>query len=145
MIKEFFAVTETSVYHVVSDPLSATKIALSGESWAGVGYQMTGGQMLSVGLMLIRFIPEGGGLTTFQRNLGQVNMGYWGGNSSRIVALFLNRKKALACLGISPRGVYDKRWKLETNEVLKAIGEDHPNISIYRGGGSGIPMSFFEK
>lgn len=144
MLKEFFAVTETSVYHVVSEPLTATKIALSGESRAGMGYQMKGGEMLSVGLMLIRFIPEGGGYSTFQRDLGNVNTRYWGDNSSKIVALFLDREQALDCLKMADRLPYDRRWAAETKEVLAAIGGNHPTISIYRGGGSGIPMSFFE-
>ncbi len=142
MIKEFYAVTTTSVYHVVGQPLTVTKIALSGESMFPVGHQMIEGQMLAVGTQLIKFIPEGGGYSTFRRDIINVNTRYWRDSSSPITALFLTKKKAMACFAVSDRKTLDSRWKEDTLKVLRAIGEDHPNISIYRGGSRGLPSDF---
>ena len=98
MIHEFLAVTMTSVYHV-KDGIdekgnqyggpTAQKIALRGESKVPVGGHLKNGTMLAICDQLIMYIPEGGGITSFERKIELVNTRYWGGNSSQIVALFL--------------------------------------------------------
>ena len=131
-LKEFFAVTETSVYRVTMEdslPAVATKISLRGSSRVAVGEKFSG-PMLAICNQLITYIPEGGGLTSFQRNIESVNTRWWTGNSSPIVALFKDEKSALECSSQKDLKPCDERCLKETIEVLRAIGESHPAFSI---------------
>lgn len=132
-LREFFAVTMTSVYQVTARGENgrpcAEKIALRGESKFPVGAKMED-PMLAVAVFLQFYIPEGGGITSFERRLEMVNTRYWTAGTSRIVALFLDEEKALACNGQPDLVPCDPRWLGETKEVLKAIGEENPTISI---------------
>lgn len=133
-LKTFFVVTMTSVYEVGArgengQPF-ARKIMLKAESNVKTGETLSG-PMLSVGRCLQFFVPEGGGMTSFERRLEKVNTGYWGGHSSSIVALFLSQEEAKKCLreniNLKPG---DCRWRKQTEEVMGLIGEDHPTISL---------------
>ena len=131
-LQEFFAVTITSVYHVTIEygPMAvATKITLRCPSSVGVGGQLKG-PMLAICDQLITYIPEGGGLTSYQRNIEQVNTRWWTANSSPVVAIFKDKKAALECSSQKDLKPRDNRWLKETIEVLRAIGSDHPFFSI---------------
>lgn len=133
MLRKFYAVTETSVYHVRIDEKTGspelTKIALTGKSRLAVGKKISNGTMLSVSKQLIPFIPEGGG-NSIQREISMVNTGYWGTNTSAVTALFLTKKGALQCLGAEGKKPCDDRWRKETIDVLRAMGKQHPYCSI---------------
>lgn len=131
-IKEFFAVTKTSIYHVVMEEgpnASAKKIALHAPSEVPVGDSFRG-PMLAICKQLIAYVPEGGGMTSYERNIESVNMRWWTGNSSLIVALFKDEKAARECSGEKDLVPCDPRWLKETTELLRAIGNDHPAFSI---------------
>lgn len=134
MLNHFFAVTMTSIYEVKDRQGNLSpfvkKIVNSGKSTIPVGVTIEGGTMLSIGLQLIVFIPEGGGITSFQRQAGQVNTRFWGGLTSFVVALFLNENEARACLGSDDIESCDPRWIEKTKEVIDKIGEEHPVFSI---------------
>jgi len=132
-IKRFYAVTMTSVYKVAQEangmPL-VEKIFLKGGSQFGVGHKLRDGTMVSVGRQIITFIPEGGGMTSFQRKIEMVNTRYWGGQTSYIAALFFTRKEALACIKSKSLKSCDSRWIDQTRSVLATIGDDHPTFSV---------------
>ena len=131
-LKEFFAVTSTSVYHVkgfTSAGVTATKIALRDQSRVSVGGKLTG-PMMAIRSQLIAYIPEGGGITSYQRKIELVNTSWWTGNSSPIVALFKDKKSAMACNAQENLSPCDYRWLKETIGVLQLIGEDHPVFYI---------------
>ena len=118
MLKEFFTVTMTSIYHVKdSDEYgcpSAVKIALNGESKFPVGTRLRGGSMLAICQYLQMYIPEGGGITSFQRKIEAVNTRYWGGGTSPIVGLFLKLEDAKSCFGEKDLQPLDPRWQEKT-------------------------------
>ncbi len=134
MLKEFYAVTMTSVYRALIDGSmgspALTKIAARDRSRVVIGGKINNGSMLSVGMYLKLFIPEGGGTTSFKREIGLVNTKYWGGGTSAVVALFLTKEDALACNEAQEHRPCDPRWRKETVDVLRAIGKNHPYCSI---------------
>ncbi len=155
MIHQFYVVTMTSVYHV-RDGINkkgnccgpeAEKIALKGESKVPVGHRLKGGRMVAICDRLIMYIPEGGGMTSFQRKIEMVNTNYWGGCTSSIVSLFLvtrgERKRARECFRHDDIEPCDPRWLKDTQEVLDKIGDSHPVFEICRHHGLCLPI--FEK
>ncbi len=118
MIREFFVVTETSVYRVEDgggrDRPSATKVALRGESTVPVGRVMRGTAII-IGSCLYAESPEEN----------------HGGHSSSIVALFKNKEEALRCLENEDLKPYDPRWTKQTRKVLNKIGDNHPAFRVF--------------
>jgi hypothetical protein len=145
MLKRFFAVTITSIYEITdgseAPSFLAKKIALRGDSELPVGQILTGGTMVSIGKQIIVFIPEGGGITSFQRQVGRVNTCFWGGQTSAIVALFFTEEEARSCLKEEFGFPCDDRWVEQTKAVLTTIGDDHPVFSICNSPG----LSLFQK
>lgn len=138
-LKEFFAVTATSVYHVKADDkdygkASIIKIALNKESAFPVGHRLERGYLISVGSWLMPYVPEGGGgYSSYQRDIGSVNTHWWGQSTSRVVALFLKKEDAMACHQSKDLKPCDERWANETIKVLRAIGENHSEFVIAGG------------
>ena len=136
MLRKFYAVTGTSVYFV-KDRMSKTdavpmarKIALKSDSDIGVGQVLRHGTLLAITERLQMYIPEGGGITSFQRKIEKVNTRYWGGHSSDIVALFTSKEEAMKCFESDDLVPRDPRWKAETEDVLSKIGDDHPTFYV---------------
>ena len=136
-LQEFFAVTLGGTYSVKANdghggyqPIAECIFELVGKT-SPVGRTFSG-PMMSVGVRLIEFIPEGGGITSFQRKIEKCNTVWWGEQSGRIVALFLDKEASLKCARTSGLVQEDERWLEQTKEVLQAIGEDHPTFSICR-------------
>ncbi|MDP1718942.1 MAG: hypothetical protein Q8L24_00760 [bacterium] len=137
-LKKFFAVTTTSIYEVICDGKSLApivrKVALRGSSAVIVGGTLKDGTMLSVGKNLVMFTPEGHSwlspMTSFERDLDKVPLQWQGGHSSYVVSLFLKKTDAEKCLAADSEKVCDPRWLEQTKEVLRAIGDDHPQISM---------------
>lgn len=131
---KFFAVTETSVYSVSDErdengvPI-VEKIALRGESKVAVGQRLSGGQYVGVTPEGIIFYDQ-----DHPRNSPQkpeyVNIMFYGGHTSPIVALFLDKEEAMRCYNSENPEPSDLRWQKETKEVLDAIGENHPIFII---------------
>ena len=137
IIKQFFAVTLTSVYQVEmdeSDNAFAKKIALKGTSSIALGCRIQGGTRIAIGDRLIAYIPERYGeqspLTAVERRIELVNTRYWGGGSSSIVALFFDQEAALDCHSQPDLQPRDPRWVSTTREVVAKIGPDHPAFYI---------------
>lgn len=131
MKNSFFAVTNTSVYKVIYDkdvspyPI-VEKIALKGKSVFPVGYKLQGGALLSIGRWLMMYVPEGGGMTSFERKIELVNTRYWGNRTSLVVALFDSEVEAMGCFGCDNLEPADKRWIESSQLILESIGDDHP-------------------
>ncbi|MBX4200512.1 hypothetical protein KW786_00100 [Candidatus Parcubacteria bacterium] len=106
------------------------KIAKDGKSEFAVGEKLHRGTMVSVGMQLYMFVPEGGGITSIERQLTGVNTRWWGECTSEVVALLLDGKRALVCLDAQDLVSCDPRWLEGTIEVLRAIGDSHPHCSI---------------
>ncbi len=134
-LKEFYAVTATSVYHVEYDKSKiiqalATKIALRGKSKVKLG-KVLSGPMLAIAKWLQFYIPEGGGLTSYERKVERVNTRYWLGNTSFVVALFFNEVEARDCLLVYDNLLpCDPRWLDSTKKVIEAIGREHPVFEV---------------
>ena len=142
VLQEFFAVTMTSVYRVGAiknehrQP-TVEKIALRGGSVIGIGSQLTGGSVVGItklGILLYQqdYDPFSG-RKRLQRP-EEVNTTYWGGMTSSIVALFLDRDEALACFNELADCICltncDPQWQEKTEAVLMAIGNGHPVFII---------------
>lgn len=127
-IHEFYAVTRTSVYRVTDEiqdnfPL-VEKIALKGESGLKVGSRLRNGRYVGVmkyAICLYDLSPSRG-----MQPPDMVSTRSWGGTTTPITALFLDRDEALLCLEISDRMDWDQRWQRQTREVIGAIGSKHP-------------------
>ena len=135
MLHQFYAVTMTSVYFVKdksrNDPGPfAKKIALKCESSIPIGEKIPDGTMIAITKQLQAYVPEGGGMTSFQRKIEMVNTRWWGGHSSYIIALFTTKKKAMNCFAQEELEPCDPRWIEETKKVIKKIGEDHPAFEV---------------
>lgn len=135
ILHQFYAVTLTSVYFVKdrkkNDPSPfARKIALKSESKLPLGSELEDGTMIAITRQLQAYIPEGGGMTSFQRKIEAVNYNWWGGHSSSIVALFTTKKKAMECFKQQSSENPDSRWIEDTKWVIKRIGENHPAFEV---------------
>lgn len=139
-LSDFYAVTQTSIYHVIDkknknrEPV-VKKIALRGESKIPKGNILKGGRLVGItrfGIILYDedFSPFSQRPHKKHQDPELVNTIMWGGKTSPLVALFLDRKQALTCLNFKSLSVCDPRWQKETKEVLDAIGDNHPVFVI---------------
>lgn len=146
---KFFAVTTTSVYQVVAKGEGgfpyAEKIALRGESDIPIGGKIKSGGMIAIARRLQAFIPDGYGLATplcsIERRLEMVNVSWWQGRTSEIVALFLEQDAALDCFQQLDLEVCDPRWEKQTRQVIESIGDEHPKFSVCRHPGLALPLA----
>lgn len=140
MLHQFYAVTQTSLYFVKDrrnkkDPCPfARKIMLNGESKSPVGSELENGTMIAITTQLQAYVPEGGGMTSYHKQIEGVNTRWWGGHSSGIVALFTKKSKALECFNSRDLVQCDSRWIEETKNVINKIGEDHPSFYVCEWG-----------
>ncbi len=129
-LREFFAVTETSVYRISSErdekgwPI-VEKIALRGESAVKLGGRLHNGHFVGIMKDEINLYDAVWREGRPQRP-DEVNIVHWGGHTSPIVGLFLNRKEAMRCFKSKNQKNCDSRWRKQTEETLKAIGDNHP-------------------
>lgn len=125
-LKEFFAVTMTSVYHVKMEEGHAVmvKIALNGESSIPLGGKLVSGYRMAIGANLYAYFSG------CNKSLEDTNTRDWGGQTSPVVALFKNKKAALDCSKKDNLERCDERWKKQTINVLHSIGENHPHFNI---------------
>ena len=136
MLNRFYAVTQSSIYEVKDSDEglspSIKKIVSKGESVIKVGERLSccSAELVSIGKQIIAFIPEGGGYSSYQRQIGLVNTRYWGAQTSAVVALFLTKKEAENCWKTDNLKTCDDRWIEQTKAILTGIGEDHPLFTI---------------
>ena len=118
---EFYAVTVTSVYRVTdkTDELGVPiveKIALNSNSRVAIGERLRGGTRVCVS-------PDG--IILYNEN-NENHPSPNGGRTSPIIALFLDRERAMECLESEKS---DSRWEEETKKVLNRI-KDNPVFII---------------
>ncbi len=136
MLDHFFAVTKTSIYEIVAKGTenggrpSVQKIAVEGASDIMLGQELECGGMVAIGKYVITYIPEGGGITSFERRAEYVNTRYWLGNTSPVIGYFLTIEKARECFACKDRVPADLRWKVNSLEVLNLITNNHPVFYI---------------
>lgn len=136
----FYAVTKsTSVYLARiggtaegAEVPSFTKIAGPESKKIPVGTVIANGSMLAICKELRLFEPEGGDdiVSKPEREIANVSLQYHRGHTSPIVALFIDKAEALACVKAPDLQLCDLRWKNSTVAVLKSIGRDHKCCSI---------------
>lgn len=130
----FFAVTQTSIYEIVAKAgdgyPSVQKIACDKESLVAVGQELEKAAMVGIGKFIVSYIPEGGGITSFERRLEWVNTRYWVGTTSSVVGLFSTAEEARKCFKAKKRKPADKRWLSSTKKILEEIGTMHPVFYI---------------
>jgi hypothetical protein len=138
MLHGFFAVTETSVYKVTDakdekgTPI-VEKIALKGKSKILVGGRLHDGTKVIVANSGISLYSDSGAPE-------YDNIVYRGSKTSSVVALSLRETEARECFetpGSKER--CDPRWRGQTNEVLDAIGDQHPVFVTSRDPSSAFP------
>lgn len=129
-IREFFAVTKTSLYRISvnwkdekGEP-EIEKIALKGESSVPIGGMITGGNLVGI---TKRGIVSYNNSSKNRYRPEQVNILHHGGTTSPITALFIKVGEAKICFFESKNFQNcDPRWRKQTEEVLAAIGDNHP-------------------
>lgn len=130
-LQVFFAVTKNSIYQIrhLGDHATARKIAIKKETPGSiaVGEILPNGTHISIGERIAAYNPKKG-----ERQLELLARKYVGSETSAVVGLFMSRGRAEACFRWEDRKFYDPRWMRETNEVLSAIGEDHPTVYVSR-------------
>jgi len=136
-LKEFFAVTVNSVWRadVESSPYLEKMAGKKNDDYPiGTKFKEDGSIMLSVAKHLQLYYPEAHSMlspqTKYERRLEYVNTMWWCGSTSLIVALFFNKEEATACFQHKDLIPCDERWLSQTREVLRAIGEDHPVVTV---------------
>jgi len=126
LLHKFYAVTQTSVYQLTdkkdkkNTPI-VKKIALKGKSEIPMGRALKNGHLVGITRFGIILYNDFKG-----RDPELINTALWGDKTSPVVALFLDKKQALACLDSKSLQVCDCRWQSHTKEVIKAIGKNHP-------------------
>jgi hypothetical protein len=142
IIHEFFAVTKTSVY-IVNDKKdengipTVEKIALREKSKIPVGGRLRNGNL--VGIMKERIVlyyencPGRG-----ERLQRPEDANEWGGGTSPIIALFLNKEEAMNCSNSADLKAWDPRWEKQTKEILNSIGDNHPVFVLFRTFAAGL-------
>jgi len=134
-LQEFFAVTNGGVYQVKAEknekgfPIVEKIKSFSRQSKVKVGDRLRNGQLVGVSAIgIILFTP---GSRDHERTLEYVNTRNWGGGTSAVVGLFLDRKKAMNLnRRKKPLENCDPRWEKDTMEVLAAIGDYHDVFMI---------------
>ena len=133
--REFFAATKSgSVYRVyIADDSDAVmeKIAQATTQSGGldIGTRLQGGYHVGV---------TNWGLTKYSASFrdgmpmqaGKSNHRQWGGQTSCIAALFLDKAKALECVEADELQPWDARWTAVTKETLEAIRGMNPLIVL---------------
>ena len=126
--------TITSVYLVTDQkdekniPI-VEKIALKGESRISVGQRLAGGSYAGIAPDGIILYDEDHPREPRQKP-EEVNIAFYGGRTSPIVALFLNKDRAMACFNSADLKPSDPRWEDETREVLNSIGDNNPVLTV---------------
>ncbi|MFH1093901.1 MAG: hypothetical protein V1739_07090 [Candidatus Omnitrophota bacterium] len=135
-VHEFFAVTITSVYRVSDqkdkDVPIIEKIALRGESKIPIGGRLKNGSLVGLARTGIELYDEDHPKLGRRQRPEEVNTGFIGGHTSPIVGLFFKKEEALTCSVSENLQIYDPRWQKQTQEVLNAIGDNHPIFIIAR-------------
>ncbi|HEY4526074.1 MAG TPA: hypothetical protein VJL32_03190, partial [Candidatus Paceibacterota bacterium] len=112
----------------------ATKIVLRGPSKVPVGKWLVGSTMIAVCKSLIAYTPGKFSLASplagVERRIEHVNRAFWGGGTSKIVALFLTEGEARECFAQADLQPCDPRWTTSTRQVLAEIGEGHSAFEI---------------
>lgn len=132
MLEQFFAVTLTSLYRVSAEkdkniPI-VEKISKRAPSKIEVGEMLRGGY--EVGILDDSIILFTSSPSRNDRDPIRVNIAFWGGNTSPIVALFLEEKDARICLESGSQNRWDPDYIDNTKETLRAIGKNHPVFII---------------
>jgi len=125
---EFFAVTTTSVY-LVSDQRGdqgfpiIEKIAQMQPSSVAVGQRFKNGRLVGIGRYGIVLYDEDHPNSNGQPRqcADEVNLAFWGGHTSSVIALFLRKEEAMECSSCEALQNCDKRWQSQTEETLKAL------------------------
>lgn len=144
MLREFYAVTRTSIYRVMAGKPTAEKIAMKLGSSVMVGDTLQNGTMLAICTLLIAYTPEGkdpfvrDAESVFEKRIEKVDPIYWGGHSSAIVALFETEDEARKCFEIENLQMCDLRFEDETRAVCEAIGDNHPDFYVCKFPGLGL-------
>ncbi|HEY4498453.1 MAG TPA: hypothetical protein VJH94_00135 [Candidatus Paceibacterota bacterium] len=76
------------------------------------------------------------------KQIGEIKKSLRGTKTWGIVGLFMRRSDAEACFETTHQKIFDPRWAVNTTEVLKRIGMDHPLITISTEGEFAIPSQF---
>jgi len=132
----FYAVTQNSFYLAALDERGQpylVKLLGRDNGDAPPGCRTTG-ELLAVAAIGVFFYhqdysPFSGPRKRAQRP-EEVNVNLWQGGTSGIVGLFLDYGQALACFQAPDPKPLDGRWRKQTQEVLTAIGPDHPKFIL---------------
>jgi len=151
-LEEFWAVTQTSVYHVSMktrehDWPTVKKVACKGGSEVGVGGCLKHGHFVGISKIGIILYEEDfkwwsgrprdeSGCPRPQR-LEEVNTRFWGGSTSPVSGLFFTEVDARGCLDGT---LSEEETKQHTLRVLEVIGEYHPVFTIARSPGLALEL-----
>ncbi len=139
-LDKFFAVSVTaSVFEadIKSRKPAIIKIAQHGELTKENGWTWNIGEkrqlfrMLAIARWLQIYDDTSDGTKFDRRAVENVwNGAFWGAHTDDIVALFMGQEDAIECARCEDLKFSDPRWKANTIEVLRAVGENHPRCII---------------
>ena len=128
MLKQFFAVTISGSLYEISDEIrengwpTIKKLLGPASSSVKVGSCMNNGRLVGIsdlGICLFDPTPK------VEREFEKLNISYWGGTTSSIVGLFLERASAETCLTFGDRIMFNDKYMDKTRATLQEIGNDH--------------------
>jgi len=134
MLKRFYAVTKSrSLYEIsclVEFSPSVKKIALRGESSVVIGQTLKNGTHVNVGTFgwIGLYNPsyeDGKALSA-----DYTNTRYFGGQTSQVVGLFLNKRYAIKCIRSGDTKFLSPKWINFTRAALQKIGPNHVCFKI---------------
>jgi hypothetical protein len=132
MLAEFFAVTMSGSLYTVTDEKDengwpVAKRVINGPLGKTEEFRLKNGKLVGIGdLGVCLFDPT----PRYGRAFEHMNIGYWGGCTSGLVALFLERSTAEACIASGDRMPLSPRFENEARATLEAIGDKHPTFVI---------------
>ncbi len=134
---KFFAVTTTSVYSVTDKKddqgypiVQKTAIKKGKNSKISIGGRLKNGCLVGIQADGIILYNEEHPRPGCRQKPEEVNISFWGGGTSPVIALFLKEDEARACLDSKDLKRCDPRWEVQTKEVLSLIKDDHPVFVI---------------
>ena len=132
---EFYAVTETSLYWVTDtwDEMSGfpivEKVAIKqgATSSVPVGARLKRGQLIGISNESLALYDEDHPKPGRRQPPDTVNYTYWGGGTTPLRALLIDKSEALECLNDDSEEKAEF-WKERTKKVVDMIGNDHPTF-----------------
>ena len=127
-LKQFYAVSQTSLYVAISEgEFEKAPILMKLDETPGA---------VSKASVAVRHVGWDSPFFRIRGHFLQLCCGWDDSHHeeysmSPLVALFLDENEARRCLMMENTEILDGRWRKQTLEVLRSIGDDHPVFNVW--------------